>query len=67
MSATTPPCRRPRRRPTSPLETREELLRLLDREAAIARATEGRLAVLILELRRVDRLQALLQGPRQPR
>jgi len=44
-------------------ETREELLRLLDRETAIARATEGRLAVLILELRRVDRLQALLRGP----
>jgi EAL domain-containing protein (putative c-di-GMP-specific phosphodiesterase class I)/GGDEF domain-containing protein len=39
------------------------MLRLLDREAAIARATEGRLAVLILELRRVDRLQALLRGP----
>ncbi len=44
-------------------ETREELLRLLDRETAIARATDGRLAVLILELRRVDRLQALLRGP----
>jgi len=29
-------------------ETREELLRLLDRETAIARATDGRLAVLIL-------------------
>jgi EAL domain-containing protein (putative c-di-GMP-specific phosphodiesterase class I)/GGDEF domain-containing protein len=43
--------------------TREELLRLLDRETAIARATEGRLAVLIIELRRVDRLQALLRGP----
>ena len=43
--------------------TREELLKLLDRETAIARATEGRLAVLILELRRVDRLQALLRGP----
>src|SRR3954471_8831604 len=39
------------------------MLRLLDREAAIARATDGRLAVLILELRRVDRLQALLRGP----
>lgn len=42
---------------------REEMLKVLDREAAIARATEGRLAVLILELRRVDRLQALLKGP----
>jgi EAL domain-containing protein (putative c-di-GMP-specific phosphodiesterase class I)/GGDEF domain-containing protein len=39
------------------------MLKLLDRETAIARATEGRLAVLILELRRVDRLQALLKGP----
>ncbi|MGZ5584818.1 MAG: hypothetical protein ACXWF2_17080, partial [Usitatibacter sp.] len=45
------------------LATREEMLRLLDRETAIARATDGRLAVLILELRRVDRLQALLRGP----
>jgi len=44
-------------------ETREELLKVLDRETAIARATDGRLAVLILELRRVDRLQALLRGP----
>ena len=44
-------------------ETREELLKLLDRETAIARATDGRLAVLIVELRRVDRLQALLRGP----
>jgi EAL domain-containing protein (putative c-di-GMP-specific phosphodiesterase class I)/GGDEF domain-containing protein len=44
-------------------ETREELLKVLDRETAIARATDGRLAVLILELRRVDRLQALLKGP----
>ena len=42
---------------------REEMLRLLDRETAIARATQGRLAVLILELRRVDRLGALLKGP----
>jgi EAL domain-containing protein (putative c-di-GMP-specific phosphodiesterase class I)/GGDEF domain-containing protein len=39
------------------------MLKLLDRETAIARATEGRLAVLIIELRRVDRLQALLRGP----
>ena len=44
-------------------DTREELLKLLDRETAIARATQGRVAVLILELRRVDRLQALLRGP----
>ena len=44
-------------------ETREELLKLLDRETAIARATNGKLAVLIIELRRVDRLQALLRGP----
>ena len=43
--------------------TRQELLQLLDRETAIARATDGRLAVLIVELRRVDRLQALLRGP----
>lgn len=45
------------------MATREDLLRLLDRETAIARATDGRLAVLIVELRRVDRLQALLKGP----
>ncbi len=44
-------------------EARDELLRLLDRETAVARATEGRLAVLIIELRRVDRLHALLRGP----
>ncbi len=44
-------------------EGRDALLRHLDRETAIARATDGRLAVLILELRRVDRLQALLKGP----
>ena len=42
---------------------REDLLRFLDREAAIAQATKGRLAVLLVELRRVDRLQALLKGP----
>jgi EAL domain-containing protein (putative c-di-GMP-specific phosphodiesterase class I)/GGDEF domain-containing protein len=42
---------------------REELLRFLDREVAIAKATSGRLAVLLVELRRVDRLQALLKGP----
>lgn len=45
------------------ISSREDLLKLLDRETAIARATDGRLAVLILELRRVDRLQALLRGP----
>jgi EAL domain-containing protein (putative c-di-GMP-specific phosphodiesterase class I)/GGDEF domain-containing protein len=45
------------------ISSREELLKLLDRETAVARATDGRLAVLILELRRVDRLQALLRGP----
>ncbi|HEX4779193.1 MAG TPA: GGDEF domain-containing phosphodiesterase [Usitatibacter sp.] len=49
--------------PETLASSREELLKLLDREAAIARATGGRLAVLILELRRVDRLQALLRGP----
>ena len=42
---------------------REEVLRFLDRESAVARATQGRMAVLVLELRRVDRLQALLKGP----
>src|SRR5438067_3455314 len=48
-----------------PVETegREALLKFLDRETAIARATDGRLAVLIVELRRVARLQALLRGP----
>jgi diguanylate cyclase len=49
--------------PEATAESREELLKLLDRETAIARATNGRVAVLILELRRVDRLQALLRGP----
>jgi GGDEF domain-containing protein len=39
------------------------LLRYLDRECAIAQATKGRLALLLVELRRVDRLQALLKGP----
>jgi len=39
------------------------MLKLLDRETAIARATDGRLAVLIVALRRVDRLQALMRGP----
>src|SRR6185437_3679249 len=44
-------------------QTRDELLKLLDRETAVARATDGRLAVLIIDLRRVDRLHALLKGP----
>lgn len=44
-------------------DARSELMRFLDREAAIAQATQGRLAVLLVELRRVDRLQALLKGP----
>lgn len=48
---------------TVPATTREELLKVLDREAAVAQATNGRLAVLVLELRRVDRLHALLRGP----
>ncbi len=43
--------------------SREEVMRFLDRETAIARATDGRMAVLVVELRRVDRLQALLKGP----
>ena len=47
----------------APASARDELLKLLDRETAIARATQGRLAVLVIELRRVDRLQALLRGP----
>ena len=64
MTAPLPPSRVSAAIPSStPGETREELLKLLDRETAIARATDGRLAVLILELRRVDRLQALLRGP----
>lgn len=58
-----PPSAPPSPAEATELATREELLRLLDRETAIARATDGRLAVLILELRRVDRLQALLRGP----
>ena len=49
--------------PATPQQSREDMLRLLDRETAIARATDGRLAVLMLQLRRVDRLQALLRGP----
>ena len=47
----------------APAENRDDLLKLLDRETAIARATDGRLAVLLVELRRVDRLHALLKGP----
>jgi len=49
----------------TPVETegREALIKYLDRETAIARATGGRLSVLILELRRVDRVAALLRGP----
>ena len=43
--------------------SRDDLLRFLDRETAVARATDGKLAVLVVELRRVDRLQALLKGP----
>jgi EAL domain-containing protein (putative c-di-GMP-specific phosphodiesterase class I)/GGDEF domain-containing protein len=44
-------------------QSREDLMKLLDRETAVARATNGRLAVLLVELRRVDRLQALMRGP----
>ena len=47
----------------TPAQARERLLKLLDRETAVAQATDGRLAVLILGLRRVDRLHALLKGP----
>lgn len=50
-------------RDPAPGTTREELLKLLDRETAVARATDGRLAVLIIDLKRVDRLHALLKGP----
>lgn len=63
MSAPPPPADPAAPHETAVPGTREDLLRLLDRETAIARATEGRLAVLIIELRRVDRLQALLRGP----
>jgi EAL domain-containing protein (putative c-di-GMP-specific phosphodiesterase class I)/GGDEF domain-containing protein len=48
---------------SGPGEARERLMKVLDRETAVAQATDGRLAVLILELRRVDRLHALLKGP----
>jgi GGDEF domain-containing protein len=58
------PCIAPRWSSSARAETgREALLKFLDRETAIARATGGRLSVLILELRRVDRVQALLRGP----
>lgn len=60
---TTPPSAAAPLPPPAPTFTRDELLKVLDRETAIARATDGRLAVLILELRRVDRLQALMRGP----
>ena len=64
MTAPLPPSSPQPAAPASASEaTRQELLKLLDRETAIARATDGRLAVLIVELRRVDRLQALLRGP----
>ena len=63
MTVSIPPPGAATPQPDTAADTREELLRLLDRETAIARATNGRLAVLILELRRVDRLQALLRGP----
>jgi EAL domain-containing protein (putative c-di-GMP-specific phosphodiesterase class I)/GGDEF domain-containing protein len=58
-----PPNAPPALAPEGLPETRDALLRLLDRETAIARATDGRLAVLLVELRRVDRLHALLKGP----
>ncbi len=63
MSATHPPAGSPAPEDGAGEASREELLRFLDRETAIARATDGRLAVLIVELRRVDRVQALLKGP----
>ncbi len=64
MSAPPPPPAAPAAAPDAAApQTREDLLKLLDRETAVARATSGRLAVLLVELRRVDRLQALLRGP----
>jgi EAL domain-containing protein (putative c-di-GMP-specific phosphodiesterase class I)/GGDEF domain-containing protein len=64
LSATSPPELPPSEAESaSPSAARERLLKLLDRETAVAQATDGRLAVLILELRRVDRLHALLRGP----
>jgi diguanylate cyclase len=58
-----PPESTPAEASVTAAEARERLLKLLDRECAVAQATEGRLAVLIVELRRVDRLHALLKGP----
>ncbi|MGZ5073077.1 MAG: hypothetical protein ACXWBL_08060, partial [Usitatibacter sp.] len=63
MSAPPPPPTAHAAADTAAPQTRDDLLKLLDREAAVARATNGRLAVLLVELRRVDRLQALLRGP----
>ena len=61
MSA--PPPESPPAESAAQPDARERLLKLLDRETAVAQATDGRLAVLIFELRRVDRLHALLKGP----
>jgi EAL domain-containing protein (putative c-di-GMP-specific phosphodiesterase class I)/GGDEF domain-containing protein len=63
VTDTTPSGAAPVQTPESAAQTREDLLKLLDRETAVARATDGRLAVLILDLKRVDRLHALLKGP----
>ena len=63
MTPPAPPGDTDSRSPTPGESAREDLLRFLDRETAIAQATQGRLAVLLVELRRVDRLQALLKGP----
>ncbi|MBL0140834.1 MAG: GGDEF domain-containing protein [Betaproteobacteria bacterium] len=63
MNPPLPPADPSRRAPSPSDGAREDLLRFLDREAAVAQATDGRLAVLLVELRRVDRLQALLKGP----
>jgi EAL domain-containing protein (putative c-di-GMP-specific phosphodiesterase class I)/GGDEF domain-containing protein len=63
VSDPTPTGGAPVHTPESPTQTRDDLLKLLDRETAVARATDGRLAVLILDLKRVDRLHALLKGP----
>ena len=63
MNPPAPPADSGHQAPASGDGARDDLLRFLDREAAIAQATKGRLAVLLVELRRVDRLQALLKGP----
>ncbi len=63
MNPPTPPADAGLRAQSPGEGARDELLRFLDREAAVAQATQGRLAVLLVELRRVDRLQALLKGP----